>query len=88
MVLLDSDSYNDTQTANDMNITFDEFMDVELERLSQRKNVIKIERSVGIHNVQSNQFKLYFNSYVEVIYMTPNREPHDIEFRLVNSWVR
>ncbi|MGC1426459.1 MAG: hypothetical protein WA833_07115 [Nitrosotalea sp.] len=68
-----------------MNITYDEFMNMQLERLSQcYKNVIKIERLNGINNNQSTQFKLYFERYIEVITMTPNQEPHDTSFRLVN----
>lgn len=68
-----------------MNITYDEFMDMQLERLSQRyDNVIKIERLNGVNNNESTQFRLYFEKYTEIITMTPNREPHDTSFRLVN----
>jgi len=86
MILLDSDSYNNIQIVNDMNILYDEFMDMQLERLSQRKNVIKIERLQGINNDKSNQFKVYYAKYVDVIRITPNCEPHDTIFRLVHVW--
>lgn len=60
-------------------------MDMQLERLSQRyENVIKIEKYEGISNNESTQFKLYFKNYIEIITITPNREPHDTNFRLVN----
>jgi hypothetical protein len=88
MILLDSDSYNYIPSANDMNITYDEFMYMQLERLSQHNNVIKIERLQGINNDKSNQFKVYYKKYINVIKITPNHEPHDTKFRLVNVWKR
>jgi hypothetical protein len=68
-----------------MDITYDEFMNVQLERLSQRyKDVIKIERLNGINNNESTQFRIYFKKYTEIITMTPNRKPHDTTFKLVS----
>ena len=68
-----------------MDITYDEFMNVQLEYLNQRyKDVIKIERLNGINNNESTQFRLYFETYTEIIIMTPNRKPYDTTFKLVS----
>ena len=67
-----------------MDITYDEFMDMQFEYFSQRyKKFFKIERLNGVNNKESTQFRIYFRNYTEIITMTPNRKPHDNEFRLV-----
>ena len=67
-----------------MNITYDEFMDMHFEYFSQRyKKFLKIERLNGVNNRESTQFRIYCRNFTEIITMTPDRKPHDTEFRLV-----
>ena len=71
-----------------MNVTYEEFMDLQIDRLSKKyENITKIERSYGVNNSQSNEFKLYFqeNTPKIIIKITPG-QPHDFAFKLVKTW--